>query len=280
MDQIVVAAATGERPQFAAAVEGLEDHARVIGEPTHDPEIHFHEIREAPNFQSGQDLIQFRAASLAVENLEGRFCQRAELRGRLLPRLALALVDDLQNLLPLLFGHILGAKEIDPKFPVAHPDHEIARAKTKRAQKIDAERNRFHICAEGFFADDIGVELEMLAQPAALLLLVTKTLRDRKPLERFFEFAVMRGDDARQRRCKLGAHCHFAVAFIGKIKKLADNFGSAFFCVERGRLQHRTIPFHKAVAPRDFAPALEDVIAHSAIDWKEVAEAGKRLHWI
>src|SRR5687768_12970871 len=112
----------------------------------------------------------------------------------------------------------------------------------------------------------------MFAQPAALLLFVTKTLRKGKPLERLLEFAVMRGDDARQRRRQLRAHRHFAVAFVGKIKKLADNFCSAFFCVERGWLQQRPVPFHKTVTARHFAPTLEDVVAHSAIVWKEITE--------
>ena len=129
----------------------------------------------------------------------------------------------------LFLRHILRAKKIDPEFAVADSDHEIARAKTKGAQKIDAKRDRFDIRVERCFADDVGVELEMLAQPAALLFLVTKTLRDGKPLERFLEFAVVRGDDARQRRRQLRSHRHFAFAFVGEIEKLADDFRPAFF---------------------------------------------------
>ena len=137
----------------------------------------------------------------------------------------------------------------------------IVRGEPKRAQHVDAKRDQFDIRAEGFLADDVRIELIMLAQPAALLFFVAKTLRDGKPLERLLEFAVMRSDHARQRRRQLGAHRHLAFAFVGKIEKLADNFRAAFFRVERSRFQDRPIPFHKAIAPRDFAPTFEDVIA-------------------
>ena len=61
MDQVVVTAATSERSQFAAAIERLENDARIIGEAAHDPEIDLHEVREPANFQRSQDLLQFLA---------------------------------------------------------------------------------------------------------------------------------------------------------------------------------------------------------------------------
>jgi hypothetical protein len=119
----------------------------------------------------------------------------------------------------------------------------------------------------------------MFAQPAALLLLITKALRDGEPFKRLLEFAVVRSHHPSQRRGQLGAHRHFALAFIGKIKKLADNFRPAFFCVERSWLEQRPIPFYKTVTARHFAPAREDIIADGAISGKEIAKAGERLHW-
>jgi hypothetical protein len=118
----------------------------------------------------------------------------------------------------------------------------------------------------------------VLAEPAALLLLVTKTLGNGKPLERFFEFTLMCRNDARQRWRKLGTHRHFAFAFVGKVKKLRDNLRPAFFRVEFRRLQHGSIPLDEAVSTRHFPPAVEDVIASGAILWKKITEAWKRLH--
>ena len=181
MNEVIVTAAAGERAQFAAAIERLKDHAGIVGEPADDPEIDLHEFGQTANFQRGQNLIESLAAAFAIENFEDGFCERAELDRGFLPRLAFALVDDLQNFLPSFFRHVLRAKEIDPEFAVAHPDDEVARGKTKRPQQIHAKRDRFHIRAERFFADDVGVELEMFPEPAALLFLVAETLRDRKP---------------------------------------------------------------------------------------------------
>jgi len=105
----------------------------------------------------------------------------------------------------------------------------------------------------------------MFAQPAALLFFVTKELTDRKPLERFFECALVRGNDARQRWCQLWPHRHFAIAFVGEIEKLIDNFRATFLAVEIGRLEHWTVPFDETVAARDFTPARKDVIPGSAV---------------
>src|SRR5688500_2186673 len=120
----------------------------------------------------------------------------------------------------------------------------------------------------------------MIAQPAALLFFIAQTLRDGKPLERFLESAVMRGHHAGQCRRELRTHRYFAIAFVGKIKKLTDNFRAAFFRVDRRRIPDRTIPSHNTVTARHFAPTIENVIAGGEISWKKIAEAGKRLHRI
>src|SRR5438874_3731861 len=118
----------------------------------------------------------------------------------------------------------------------------------------------------------------MFAQPAALLFLVTKKLADGKPLERFFERAFVRSDHARQRRRQLGSHRHFAIAFVGKIEKLIDDFGTAFFALEIGWLEHGAVPFDETVAPSNLTPAREDVIPRRAIVGQKVSETWERLH--
>ena len=84
----------------------------------------------------------------------------------------------------------------------------------------------------------------------------------------------MRGDHASKRGRELGAHGDFALAFIGKVKKLIDDFCAALFFVELGGLENGTVPFNKGVATRDVAPARKDVIAHCAVVRKEIAKAG------
>jgi len=118
----------------------------------------------------------------------------------------------------------------------------------------------------------------MLAEPAALLFLVTKTLRDREPFQRFLEFAVVRRHDAGQRRRQLGPHRHFAFAFVGEIEELPDDLGTAFFRVKLRRFQDRSVPFHKSITARDFAPLGEDVTSARTIVRQKIAKSGKRLH--
>src|SRR5467141_1912307 len=117
----------------------------------------------------------------------------------------------------------------------------------------------------------------MFAQTAALLFFIAKELPDGKPLERFLERAFVGSDHTRQRWRQLWPHRHFAIAFVGEIKKLIDNFRAAFFAIEIGRLEHGTVPFDKAVAPRDLTPIREDVIPCRAIGGQKVSKTWERL---
>ena len=94
----------------------------------------------------------------------------------------------------------------------------------------------------------------MFAQPAALLFLVAETLRDREPLQRLAKFALMRGDDARERRRQLGPQRDFALAFVGEIEKLRRRFPARFFSAKARSARARALPFDEAVAPADLAP--------------------------
>src|SRR5205085_9375429 len=107
-----------------------------------------------------------------------------------------------------------------PEFSVADSNHEVIGPKTEAAQEIDTERDHLDISVERRFANNVGVELIVLAQPAALLFLVAKAVRDRKPLERLLEFAVVCGDDARQGRRQFGTERDFPFAFVGEIEEL------------------------------------------------------------
>ena len=101
---------------------------------------------------------------------------------------------------------------------------------------------------------------------------VPEKLADGEPFERLLEFAFVGGDNASKRGCKLGPHRHFTFALVGKIEKLIDDFCAALFLVELGRFEDRAVPFYKAVAPGDFAPARKDVIAHGAAVGQEIAK--------
>ena len=178
---------------------------------------------------------------------------------------------------PLLFANSLAAQKLGPEFTVTDQDDHIFFAKLERAQDIDAKGDEFDIGGEITFADDIAIELEMFAQPAALLLFVAKKLADRKPLERFLELALVRRDHAGESRRQLGTQSHFTLAFVGEIEKLIDDFAAAFFAVKIGRLENRPVPFDEAVASGHFAPAAEDVVPHGAISRQKITETRERL---
>ena len=118
----------------------------------------------------------------------------------------------------------------------------------------------------------------MFAQPAALLFFVTKKLADGKPLERFSEAPLVRGDHAGQGGRELRAHGHGAFAFVHEMKKLIDNFGAALFFVKLRRLKNRPIPFDEAVLPRHLPPLCKGVIPRGAAGRQEIAKSGQRLH--
>ena len=114
----------------------------------------------------------------------------------------------------------------------------------------------------------------MFAQAPALLLFVTEEWADGKPLERFFELALTRGDDARQRWRQFRAQRHFPFAFVDEIEKLIDDFRAAFLPVEIGWFKQRAVPFHEAVAPGNIAPARKNVITRCAIVRQKIAKSG------
>src|ERR1700758_2132291 len=105
----------------------------------------------------------------------------------------------------------------------------------------------------------------MLAQSAALLFFVPEELADGEPFERFLEFALVRGDHASKRGRELWAQRHFALAFVGEVKKLIDNFCAALFFVKLCGFKRRPFPFHKTVTASNFPPPREDVIAPGAL---------------
>src|SRR6266480_3649788 len=197
---------------------------------------------------------------------------------RLLYGLPFRLVDCLQDFLPFFGSDIFRFQEVDPELAVADANNEIFFIETEAAQNVDAKRDEFDISCDRRLADDIAIQLVMFAQTAALLFFVAKKLADGKPLERFPELALVRGDDPGERWRELGAQRDLAFAFVGEVEELSDDFVATFLFVELGRLEHGAVPFHKAIAARDFAPFRKNIISRRAIAWQKVAKTGQWLH--
>jgi len=106
------------------------------------------------------------------------------------------------------------------------------------------------------------------------LFFVAKKWADGKPLQRLFEFALVRGNDASERGREFRTQRNLALAFISKIEKLIDNLRATFFSVKIGGLEHGAIPFDEAITPSHFAPARENVTARRAVIRQEIAKTG------
>src|ERR1043166_554400 len=66
----------------------------------------------------------------------------------------------------------------------------------------------------------------------------------------------------------------------GKIEQLIRGFRAGLFLIKGGRLQNRTIPLNKTVAPGDFAPLRENVISRGTIAGEKITKTGQGLHGI
>ena len=114
----------------------------------------------------------------------------------------------------------------------------------------------------------------MLAQAAALLLLVAEQLRDGEPLDRLLVVAMMRPDHAGQRGRHLGPQRHRAVALVHEVEKLTDDFIAGFLRVKFERFQRRAVVLAKPIAPRHVAPLIKDIAANGECFGIKVAKAG------
>ena len=100
----------------------------------------------------------------------------------------------------------------------------------------------------------------MFAQPAFLLALVAEELWNSEPFDRLFVVARVRGDHAGKRGRHFRPQRHRPVAFVREVVELADDFVAAFGRVKLQRFEGRAVVFAKAIAPRDVAPRLKNVI--------------------
>src|SRR5437764_14685929 len=88
-DEVVVAAAADESPEFAGTIECFEDDAGVIGKAANNTEIDFDEIGETVRAQAIEDEVEFLAAAFPVQNFENWSGERTEFCRHVVPRRAL-----------------------------------------------------------------------------------------------------------------------------------------------------------------------------------------------
>ncbi len=133
----------------------------------------------------------------------------------------------------------------------------IARRQPELLHDLDRDREQLGVGGHVRLADDVHVQLEVLAQTAALLPLVAEQLRDREPAHRLPQRVRPLGDHARERRRHLGPQRDLAVALVREVVQLPRDLVAALLRVEIERLQRRPVVLHEREPPRDLTPGRE-----------------------
>src|SRR6185437_9100271 len=115
----------------------------------------------------------------------------------------------------------------------------VGRGEPAGAHYLDRHGEELGIRRDVALADDVHVELEMLAKPTALLPLVAKQLRNREPPDGLTQRVRLGGRHACQRRRHLRPERDLAAALVGEVVELADDLLAALAGVQLERLQRR-----------------------------------------
>ena len=127
----------------------------------------------------------------------------------------------------------------------------------QRAHDLDRHREQLGVGGDVRLADDVDVELEVLAQPPLLLPLVAEELRHREPAHRLAQRVRARRHHARERRRHLRAQRDLAAALVREVVELADDLVAALLRVELERLERRPVVLDEREPARNVAPGAE-----------------------
>src|SRR5947207_1443244 len=279
-DEVVVTTAAGDGAEFALFVERLEDRAGVVSQAANDIIVDLHEVSQTARRKVLEDGVEFgrrfRRGDERFHFLE-RKAKRLQFGVALRRPFPLQFVDDLiKGVLGGVWGLASGVwglgsafrvprsalDELVPRVAAAEAHDEIVGGQLQRAERIDQQRDQFRVGSRIGLAEDVGIQLEVFAQPAFLLALVAEELRNGEPFDRLFVVARVRSDHAGECRRHFRPQRHGAVAFVGEVVELADDFVAALGGVKLERFERRAVVFAEAIAASDLAPGFKNVIAH------------------
>src|SRR5439155_5851190 len=124
------------------------DRSRVVGQSADDEVIEFHIIAQTAAGEVGKNRGQILGRLGLLDerrDILARKTERAKLVLALLFVFALQFVDGLVKIVGL--GRIAATALIKflPRISAAEANHEIIRRETKRAQRVDQQRNEFRV---------------------------------------------------------------------------------------------------------------------------------------
>ena len=222
------------------------------------------------------------------ELLERKPDGREQPRGRL--RAHAVLREPRTNpVLPFLLEPVEGAEHRDMVFggdsvnveqhadeaPVRDADHDVRGPQAEFPQRVDARADDLRIGKRVRLADDVHVELEVLAESAALRPFVAEELRDREPADRLREPGGAGGDHAREGRRHLGPQRHGPPSPVLEPVELSYDLFAGLPRVEFERLERGAVILRESIAGADPAPGREDVSAEGEFLGKEISKTGQ-----
>ena len=158
--------------------------------------------------------------------------------------------------------------------PVGHARHDIGLPEAAGAHDLQRHGQQLGVGRDIGLADDVDVQLEVLAQSSLLLSLVPEELRYRVPANRLAQRVRARGDHARERRRHLGTQCDLATTLVDEVVELPDDLFAALFRVEIERFQRRTVVLLEAEPACNIMPRAKNVFAFGQFLRVEIAESG------
>ena len=264
LDEVVVAAAAGQRPEFALAVEGLKDDTRVVGQTADDAVIHPDKVAQSAGGEIVEDALQLSGGKPLfderVDRCQGK-TEGAEFLVALFGSLAFQLVHNLVERVFLCRVAAAALEEVVPGIPAAQADDEILRGQAKGAQGVDEQRDQFRIGGRIRFPEDIRIQLEMFPQAAFLLSFVAEQLGQGEPFNGLLIIALVRGNHAGQGGSHFRAQRDGASALVRKVVELPHNLLAALGGEEFQGLERRAVVLPERIAPGGRPPFFEDVLA-------------------
>src|SRR5262249_4934177 len=149
-----------------------------------DVVVHLHEVGEAACAETLQNGIELGCGLAGFDEVDDELCidsHRAKLLSGFRLALSLQLVDGLIKLVLLACIGTMGVEEIPPRIPAAQTHDKILRSQAQRTKTVDDKGDQFGVSTDVLFADDVGVELEVLAQSPLLLAFIAEKLRNAEP---------------------------------------------------------------------------------------------------
>ncbi len=276
LQQVVIAAASADGAQLLSGIPQLEDDTGIVGETADDREVHIHVVGHTQVFQMPQVGGEFGDPLADARHVSERPAERVDSaqldggedpldRGRLQPELLEAFLQSLSRLALQLIHHLVHrrqrplrhaevSKDGGEHAPVRNTGANLGGVESGRSDDVDRRRQQLGVRQHIRFAQDVHVELEVLAQAAALLSLVAIELWHREPANRLAQRPGSRAHHAGERGSHLRPQGDLPAAFVFELVELLNDLLARLARVDLEWLERRPVILLETVPAGHFTP--------------------------